>query len=104
MKIITLTATILIAASVCYAKTPLISYDPNTVVESPTDPNTVTVTTTVEITKQQYAAMQYLGKNLYDAVAKSGLSRILDKWIVSATLLRTESYTFTELDAKLEQE
>ena len=104
MKTIIITTAILIA-SVCYAKpTPTITYDPNTVIESPTDPNNIRITITVEITKEQYAAMQKLGKTLHNAVSKSRLSRILDLWVVQAKALITNKYTFTELDAKLEQE
>ena len=92
-------------ASVCYAnKSPFIVYDPNTVIESSTDPNNVTVTITVEITKDQYEAMQYLDISLIDVVAQSGLSRTLDKLIARAKKALTDSLTVMQLKAKVERE
>ena len=94
----------LLTASLCYAKqTPLITYDPNTVIDSPIDPNNVRVTIVVEITKEQYAAMQELGYTLYDAVSRSRLSSILDRWIDVAKKELTKTFTVTELKAKVEK-
>ncbi len=104
MKTIILTA-IILTCSVCYAQqTPMITYDPNTVIESPNDPNNVILTIVVEITKQQHESMKDLGKTLYGAVVRSALRRILDGWTVQATALLSKEYNYTELKAKLEQE
>ena len=92
---------IILVSSLCYAKkpTPIIVYDPNTVIESPTDPNNITITIAVEITKDQYAAMQYLNMTLIDVVRQSKLSRTLDRLISKAKALMVEVWTVTELKA-----
>ena len=89
----------ILTASLCYARTPLIVYDPNTVIDSPTDPNNISIVITVEVTKEQYAAMQYLNMSLLDVVERSNLSRILNGLILRAKALMVEAWTITELKA-----
>jgi hypothetical protein len=96
---------ILLSASACYAKkTPIIAYDPNAVTESLVDPNNITITIQVEISKDQYAAMQYLNISLIDVVARSRLSRTLDRLIEEAKRKLTQILTVTELKAKVEKQ
>ena len=89
----------ILTASLCYARTPLIVYDPNTVIESPADSNNISIVITVEITKDQYAAMQYLDMSLLDVVEKSNLNRVLDGLILRAKALIVKAWTVTELKA-----
>lgn len=103
MKKLIVMSLVIILSSVCYAKkTPIIIYDPNTVTESLVDPNNVTITVQVEISKEQYEAMQYLNVTLIDAVDQSGLSRILDGWIDSVKFLLTKDKKISEIKVKLE--
>jgi len=89
----------MLTASLCYARTPLIVYDPNTVIESPADSNNISIVITVEVTKEQYAAMQYLNMSLLDVVDRSNLRRILNGLILRAKALIVEAWTITELKA-----
>ena len=89
----------ILTASLCYARTPLIVYDPNTVIESPADSNNISIVITVEVTKEQYAAMQYLNISLLDVVDRSNLRRTLDGLILRAKALIVEAWTITELKA-----
>ena len=89
----------MLTASLCYARTPLIVYDPNTVIESPADSNNISIVITVEVTKEQYAAMQYLNMSLLDVVDRSNLRRILNGLILRAKALMVEAWTITELKA-----
>lgn len=82
-------------------KTPLITYDPNSVIESPTDPNNVTVAIQIEITKEQYDAMQYLGVSFVDVVDRRRLSRRLNRLIVQAKAKMTEPMDVNDLKTKL---
>ena len=95
---------IILTASVCYAKSPVIVYDPNTITESLTDPNYVSITITVEITREQYAAMQYMGMSLLDVVNRSNIEAVLDRLILKAKARIVEAWTLSELLAIKKEE
>jgi hypothetical protein len=83
-------------------KRPLVTYDPNSIAESPTDPNNITVTIQMEITKEQYAAMEYLDISFIDLIHRSRLSRTLDRLIIEAKAKLTETVDVNDLKTKLE--
>ena len=101
MKRIILIA-ILLTASVCIA-TPIIICDPNDNIESPTNNDNIIATFTIEITKEQYAAMQYLGMSFTDVINQGWLSRTFSKMVSRANEKLTALYKFTELKAKIEE-
>ena len=91
---------ILLTTTLCYARTPLlITYDPNTIIDSPIDSNSISIVITVEITKQQYAAMQYMGMSLLDVVNRSNIEAVLDRLILKAKARIVEAWTVDELKA-----
>lgn len=94
---------VLAAWALSATRTPIITYDPNSFVESPTDPNNVTVTIQFEITKEQYKAMQHLDISLTEVVAESKLSRTLNRLIVRAKADITQSIDVNDLKTRLER-
>jgi len=80
--------------------TPIMAYDPNAVIVSPSDPNNVRFTVIIEIPKQQYKAMQYLDLNVIDIFTRSGFKRVWDSLIDRAKAKWVKQYTFEQLEAK----
>ena len=106
MKKLFLILTLMVVAGMALCakiKTPSITYDPNSVIESPTDPNNVTMTIQIEITKEQYAAMQYLNISIVEVVNQRRLLRRLDGLIAEAKAKMTEAIDVNDLKAKLEK-
>ncbi len=95
-----LTLTVLtISLALCFAS-PIISYDPNSVTVSP---DNVTIAITIEITKEQYEAMQELDISLIDLIKESGIGIRLDRYIEKAKVLLIKDITIKELKAKIEK-
>lgn len=101
---IVLMALIYNATFAAKTRIPVITYDPNSITESPTDPNNVTITIQMEITKEQYAAMQYLDISFDNVIHRSRLSRNLDRLIVQAKARMTAGVDVNDLKTKMENE
>lgn len=84
-------------------KTQAITYDPNDIIESPSDANNIIITVRVEITKDQFEAIQYLNISLTDVINSRRLSRTLDRLVVQAKANMTEAIDVNDLKTKLEE-
>ena len=98
---------ILILASPCFAwitsnpdATPIVAYDPNSVVESPSDPNNMRFTVIIEIPKQQYKAMKYLDLTMIDMFERSTFKRLWGRIVERARAKWSKRYTIEQLEAK----
>ena len=107
MKHLIIILAITILASPCMAwitsnkdYTPIVAYDPNSVIVSPSDPNNVRMTIIIEVPKNQYRAMQYLDLNVIDIFKRSGFKRVWDSLIERAKAKWVKQYTFEQLEAK----
>lgn len=104
MKTITLTAIILIAASVCYAVPPKITIDPNTIKVYASDPNYVLVTCVIPIPKQAIKARNVLGYSAHQMFNYHRLHNGFMRLIKQAEQYYIRNKTLEELEAKLDQE
>jgi len=88
---------IFLAASVC-AASPIVTCDPNDNIESPTDPNNVILTCTIEITKEEHKAMQRMRYRLPAVFRKSRFSRTLAAILEEARQSYFKDKTLAEIE------
>ena len=97
---------ILTVAGSCFAinsdpnELPYFEYDPNSIV---VDADTVTVTMTIRIPKNQARALNYLNIDIIDIFQRSTFKRLLQRYIQDAKAKLVAKYTVDELKAKTEE-
>lgn len=102
MKTLTAIIILTLIVSVCYAET--VTCDPNDIIESPTDPNNMLFTCTIEITKQEYKAMQVLKYDLQKIFRICRFGDKLEGLILKAKTWIIRNDTVTEVEDMAKEE
>ncbi|MHC4301334.1 MAG: hypothetical protein ACYS7Y_29040 [Planctomycetota bacterium] len=95
--------TILLATGLCFAEPKMIA-DPNSVIQSPDDPDCVRVTVVIELTKEHAKAMKRTGTSLQDVFRLSRVIQVLDELVEKAKADLIKSMNLSDLEKKIETE
>jgi hypothetical protein len=79
---------------------PIVAYDPAKVIESPSDPNNVRFIVYIEISKQQYRAMQYMDYTMIDMFHRTMFRNVWNRIISLARAKWSKRFTIEQLEAK----